>query len=73
MYICFLVFSSSWKEKKKKKKSVQNLKWATTHLSIRLGAQGRWERGAGALGARRRGTRRRAGHDKQVRRGRTGA
>ena len=61
MYICFWVFSSSWKEMKKKrcekreeKKMVHTLKWATAHLSIR---QGVGALGAGALGARAMGER----------------
>ena len=78
MYICFWVFSSRWKKKRgvknEKKKLVQTLKWATAHLSIRLGVWcrgvGRVWRGAGRAGwapGRRRTcgttqTSRRAGH-----------
>ena len=46
----------------KKKKKVQTLKWATAHLSIRLGARG-WALGVqvGALGTGVRGTARKHG------------
>ena len=36
---------------KKKKRRVQNLKWATAHLSRRLGAGGARQQSRGAAGA----------------------